>query len=279
MKKATILAIIGLAICFTSRAQQIDLEPVNTVNHATLIGIGKAFITDTYLSPLNYDGLSISLLHDRIKASSWLDGKLLLQQQYYIQTAIAKNPTSSATEYYGDIGGQVTGFYPLFKANRLTLLGGGGTAFSLGGIYNVRNSNNPGALKTAVNLQLSGMALYHWKDITFRWQVSSPFMGLFFSPEFGHSYYEIFTLGNNKGTVHFGSLHNQLALRNYFTVDVPIRNITLRTGYLGNYYRTNVNELDTRIISHQWFVGLAFESIHFGGKKVRNKSIKSSFYD
>jgi hypothetical protein len=158
-------------------------------------------------------------------------------------------------------------------------MGGGGAALSLGGIYNVRNSNNPGSLKTAVNLQLSAMALYRWNDLTFRWQLSSPFAGMFFSPEYGHSYYEIFTLGNNRGTVHFGSFHNQLALRNYFTIDIPIRNITLRTGYLGDFYRTDVNQLVTRIITHQFVIGMAFESLHFGGKMVRNNpSILSSYY-
>ena len=123
------------------------------------------------------------------------------------------------------------------------------------------------------------MALYQWKEITLRWQLTSPFAGMFFSPEYGHSYYEIFTLGNNKGIVHFGSFHNQLALRNYFTIDIPIRNFTLRTGYLGDYLRTDVNQLNTRIISHQFVIGLAFESIHFGGRQVQNNpSINSSYY-
>jgi hypothetical protein len=123
------------------------------------------------------------------------------------------------------------------------------------------------------------MALYNWRWLTFRWQLSTPFAGMFFSPEYGHSYYEIFTLGNDKGTVHFGSFHNQLSLRNYFTVDVPLRNITLRAGYLGNYYKTDVNELVTKIVSHQFMLGLAFESLNFGGKKARrNPLLKSSYY-
>jgi len=158
-------------------------------------------------------------------------------------------------------------------------LGGGGWEASLGGIYNERNSNNPGSLKVSTNLNLSAMALYNWRWLTFRWQLSTPFAGMFFSPEYGHSYYEIFTLGNDKGTVHFGSFHNQLSLRNYFTVDVPLRNITLRAGYLGNYYKTDVNELVTKIVSHQFMLGLAFESLNFGGKKARRNSLlKSSYY-
>ncbi len=266
-------------LCCGIHAQQRDSLSQPAVNQATLIGIGKAFIADSYLSPLTYDGMAVTLLHDRIKASSYLGGDLLLQQQFQIQTAVTKNPTASASEYYGDIRYHLTGFYPLLKADRLSLLAGGGGALSLGGIYNVRNSNNPGSLKTSVNLQLAAMAIYQWKGVTLRWQLTSPFAGLFFSPEYGHSYYEIFTLGNNKGTVHVGSFHNQLALRNYFTIDIPIRHLTLRTGYLGDYLRTDVNQLNTRIITHQFVVGLAFESIHFGGSRVRNNpSIVSSYY-
>jgi hypothetical protein len=279
MKRFSIVALTWLSLCGGLQAQLSGDPPEATVNHATLVGVGKAFLSDSYLSPLTYDGMSISLLHDRIKASPLAGGKLSWQQQFQIQTAITKNPTASASEYYGDIRYHLTGFYPLLKMDRLTLLGGGGAALSLGGIYNVRNSNNPGSLKSALNLQLSAMALYHWKDITFRWQLTSPFAGMFFSPEYGHSYYEIFTLGNNKGTIHFGSFHNQLALKNYFTIDFPIRNITLRAGYLGDFYQTGVNQLHTRIVSHQFMAGLAFESIHFGGRRVRgNPAIRSSYY-
>lgn len=279
MRKTTILVLLWFSVYCTIQAQKTEVLPEPTVNHSTMIGFGKAFLSDSYLSPLTYDGMSVTLLHDRIKATQYFGGELLLQQQFQIQTAITKNPTASASEYYGDIRFHLNGYYPLFKADRFTLLGGGGGALTLGGIYNVRNSNNPGSLKTSFNLQLSTMALYQWKEITLRWQLTSPFAGIFFSPEYGHSYYEIFTLGNNKGIVHFGSFHNQLALRNYFTIDIPIRNVTLRTGYLGDYLRTDVNQLDTRIISHQFVIGLAFESIHFGGRQVQNNpSINSSYY-
>jgi len=261
-------------------AQEREPLSVETVNQSTLFGIGQAFLSDSYLSPLTYSGVSMTLMHDRIKGSPHLKGNLLLQQQFQIETAITKNPTASASEYYGDINYHLNGYYPLLRTTNFRLFGGGGFDASLGGIYNVRNSNNPGSLKTSVNLNLATMALYNWRMITFRWQLSSPFAGMFFSPEYGHSYYEIFTLGNNKGTIHFGSFHNQLALRNYFTVDVPLNRITLRAGYLGDYYRTDVNQLTTKIVSHHFMIGLAAESINFGGRKAkRNPSIRSIYYE
>ncbi|ULB33380.1 MULTISPECIES: DUF3316 domain-containing protein [Proteiniphilum] len=252
--------------------------PLKTVNESTLFGVGKTFLDDTYLSPLTYNGLSMTLLHDRIRATRHFNGSMLLQQQFSIQVAITKNPTASASEYYGNLDYILSGYYPVARSSRFLLYGGGGGEASLGGIYNERNTNNPGSLKTSLNLNLSAMAVYNWQNITFRWQLSTPFLGIFFSPEYGHSYYEIFTLGNNKGTVHLGSFHNRWSLRNYFTVDIPMGNITLRTGYLGDYCRTNVNLLDTKIISHQFLIGMKVESLNFGGKKARNnKHIESVF--
>ncbi|MBF6627920.1 MAG: DUF3316 domain-containing protein [Proteiniphilum sp.] len=279
MRRITILACVWFCSFSMLFSQESDSAFVETFNQSTLLGVGKAFLSDSYLSPLTYSGVSMTLMHDRIKGSPHLNGNMLLQQQFQIQTAITKNPTASASEYYGDINYHLNGFYPLLRTTNFRLFGGGGFDASLGGIYNVRNSNNPGSLKTSVNLHLAAMALYNWKAITLRWQLSTPFAGVFFSPEYGHSYYEIFTLGNNKGTVHFGSFHNQLALRNYFTVDVPLNRITLRAGYLGGYYRTDVNQLSTKIVSHQFMFGLAAESINFGGKRARRTpSIKSIYY-
>ncbi len=210
--------------------------------------------------------------------TSLFNEKLLSQQQFHIQIGITKNPTASASEYYGNLYYHFLGLYPIVQTQNFRLLGGGGAEAALGGIYNARNSNNPGSLKTSVDLNAAAMATYNWRIFTFRWQLTTPLVGAFFSPEYGHSYYEIFTLGNNKGTVHFGSLHNRLALRNYFTVDIPIKKVTLRTGYLGNYYRTNVNELTTKIRSHQFMVGFAVESLNFGGENARRSKWLNSVY-
>lgn len=252
------------------------LKPVNS---ATLVGVGKSFLTDTYLSPLKYSGVTMSLMTDRLSGTRYFNENLLLQRQFHMQVAITKNPSASASEYYGNISYTMNGFYSFVEIPQFRFFAGGGWDAQLGGIYNVRNSNNPGSLKAAVNLNLATMAIYNWQKFTFRWQLSSPFLGMYFSPEYGHSYYEIFTLGNGKGTVHLGSFHNQLALKNYFTVDYPVKNITLRAGYLGNYYRTDVNELTTKIVSHQFMLGFVVESLNFGGKKIRENSwLKSVYY-
>ena len=280
MKKVFFIGILCmLCAAFAALGQSDTGIPIKrAVNQSTLFGVGKMMMTDTYLSPLEYDGLSLSLMHERLNASSLLKDKLIFQQQFFLQVASTTNPIGNGNSYYGNIDYQLNGFYPIVTTNSFRLLGGAGPHLSVGGIYNIRNSNNPAQLKTFVNLNASLLAFYKLNLFTFRWQMSSPLMGVFFSPEYGHSYYEIFVLGNNSGTIHFGSPANQLGLRNYITVDYPIGKVTIRAGYLRNYYHTEVNKLITSISAHQFVIGLAFESISFGRQEVENSDWLKSVY-
>ncbi|HZJ79406.1 MAG TPA: DUF3316 domain-containing protein [Dysgonamonadaceae bacterium] len=275
---------IGIALMlYTANAVygQIDSKmPIKkAVNQSTLFGVGSMILTDTYLSPLEYNGLSLSIFHERLNATPHFKGKLLIQQQFFLQGASTDNPISNAKTYYGNVDYHLHGFYPIVKTNSFRLLAGAGTELSIGGIYNIRNSNNPAQLKTSINLNASMLAFYKWRLLTLRWQVTTPLIGAFFSPEYGQSYYEIFVLGNDSGIVHFALPTNQRGLRNYITADYPIGKITLRAGYLRNYYRTETNDLVTSISSHQFMIGLAFESLSFGRRDIEQNDWLKSVYN
>lgn len=64
-----------------------------------------------------------------------------------------------------------------------------------------------------------------------RYQVNVPMIGLMFSPHYGQSYYEIFSLGNSSGVIQFTSLHNQPSLRQMLSVDLPIGYTKMRFSY------------------------------------------------
>lgn len=273
---------ILLALCVANVAlgqSEQKLATKNAVNQGTLFGVGSMILTDTYLSPLEYNGLSLSLFYERLNATSLFNSKMLLQQQVLLQGASTDNPISNAKTYYGNIDYHLHGFYPILKTNSFRLLAGAGTELSLGGVYNIRNSNNPAQLKTSINLNASLMAFYRWKQLTLRWQMTTPLVGAFFSPGYGQSYYEIFVLGNDSGTIHFATPSNQRGLRNYITADYPIGKVTLRAGYLRNYYRTKANNLITSISSHQFVIGLAFESLSFGRRDLLNNDWLKSVYN
>ncbi len=273
LKSTLTIALLVLALLMNAQD-----NTLSTVNSATMVGVGHASLTDTYLSPMPYRGSNLSIMSERLGKAGFINDKLLMRYQFYLTTAFTKNPASSASEYYGDVSYNAMGYYPVWGAHNFRLLAGAGIDASLGGIYNDRNTNNPGSLKTSLNLEVGAMALYNFKMLTLRWQGTTPFAGMFFTPGYGQSYYEIFSLGNGDGTVQFASFNNYLAFQNYFTVDIPIKKLTLRAGYLGNYYRTDVNHLETKIVTHQFMIGFAVESMNFGGKKVRNSRLIDSVY-
>lgn len=275
-KKIKIFVLLIIVFSASVKAQE---DVYKTTNRSTLLGVGRVRLYDTYLSPLKYSGPTISILHDRVSPSFFLKDKFVLQQQFLLQSAFSTNPVGTAQCFYANLSYNVNSLYDFFKNNSMRILGGGGLDLSLGGLYNNRNSNNPVSIKTSTNLHLSVMGIYNWKRYTFRWQMSSPFIGILFSPKYGQSYYEIFSLGNSSDVVKLASLHNQYSLTNYFTIDIHARKHTFRVGYLGNYYISNVNSLNTNILSHQFVIGLAFETLNFGGTRARNnKHIQSSYY-
>ena len=134
------------------------------------------------------------------------------------------------------------------------------TSSVLGVVFLLQETpNNPAQAKLYTNVAASGMALYNinWKrcPITLRYQVDVPVMGVMFSPEYGQSYYEIFSLGHTEGTVHFTSLHNQPTMRHWLTADVNFRKLTLRVGYMADMQQTSVGGLKSHDYSSSFMVG------------------------
>ena len=140
-----------------------------------------------------------------------------------------------------------------------------------GFVYNLRNSNNPASARAYVNLDASGMAIWHLKikryPMVLRYQVNLPVIGLMFSPHYGQSYYEIFSLGNSGGVIQFTSLHNQPSLRQMLSVDLPIGYTKMRFSYLADLQQSNVNGIKTHTYSHVFMVGFVKDLYRLSNKK------------
>lgn len=273
----SVLFFILCNISVHAQEQEEESYPLPT-NNAVLVGFGSSNLYDTYLSPLEYKGISARIMNERMKQTSWFNHKFTRQQIIQIEFATGKNPAKNAKEYWLMLDYSWGGHYNLVKTDNFRFSGGALWNISGGILYNERNSNNPASARAYSNIKLSAIAFYNWRWATIRWQLDSPVAGILFSPHFGQSYYEM-SLGNTVGTANFASLHNQRALRNYITVDFPVNNYTVRAGYMGSYYQTKVNDLQTHTYTHSFVLGLVFESISFGGKKLKNnKQIKSCYY-
>ena len=139
------------------------------------------------------------------------------------------------------------------------LLAGALADINGGFVYNLRNTNNPASARAFINLDASGMAIWHTKinkyPLTLRYQVNLPVLGIMFSPHYGQSYYEIFTLGNSSGVVRFTSLHNQPSVRQWLSIDFPIRYTKMRISYVADLQQSDVYGIKTHTYSHVFMVG------------------------
>lgn len=253
----------------SSLSAQTEALPRST-NSATLVGMGGYNLMDTYLSPgapeRNYTGVGFSVLHERMQMTRLADQRISRQQLFRGELVRTENAAATAT----DLAGFATyslGYHYHFTSPLpdLQLLAGVMAQGWLGFIYNTRNGNNPASTKADADLRLSAMAFYTLRikgyPIRLRYQGAIPFAGVCFSPHYNQSYYEIFDLGNHAGVVQFNSFHNKWAYQQLLTVDFPLGALTLRVGFLGNYYRTDLNAIQSHVVSRSFVIGLAVETV------------------
>ena len=223
---------------------------------------------DTYLSPLEYKGFSIHLMYEQMRRTTWFDYKFYKQQIFELDLSKGDNPAKNVSEYWALLSYRIGGHYMVYNTDNFRLGLGGLWDINGGVLYNERNGNNPASARAYSNLNLSVTASYKFKWGAVRWQIDSPFIGILFSPKYGQSYYEI-SLGNSVGLVNFASYNNQRALRNYISMDIPINKYTIRVGYMGSWYQTKVNEIQTHQYTNSFVIGFPIEGVKKPKEKAR----------
>ena len=260
----------------------VDFRDLRSINEGTLIGAGGYMMKDSYLSSEKYGGLGFRFLNERMRLTKLADKRISRQNIVSVDISSVMNGARNAN-FLSAFADYSYGFHyrfipdPYFK-----ILVGGNIHGMIGMVYNTRNGNNPLTVHADIDLNFSLLAIYEFRIkrafFAVRYQFDSPFFGVLFSPVYEQSYYEIFSLGNTAEIYNFNSLHNKFAMRNYLTLDIPVGNATVRVGYLGSYYTTNVNEIDRYIISHNVMLGLVKEFVAFGGRELRRRNLFNSAY-
>lgn len=130
---------------------------------------------------------------------------------------------------------------------------------SLGGLYNTRNSNNPAQARASLSIDPSVMASWRFniknKPFALRYEAAVPVAGIAFSPNYGQSYYEIFTRGNYDHNVVFTSPFSGVQLHQMFTFDFCLWHTTFTIGYIGDIRQMDANSLKYHQYSHGFLIG------------------------
>jgi len=247
--------------------------PISLTYKASMLGFGTGSVYDSYLSPLKYTGKNVGLYYEQMKNTGLKDGNISAQHLLNANYSWSDNNSGTASYYAGIMEYNYGLLYQFRPADRLQAFAGVQTGGLLGFVYNTRNGNNPATGKAHLNLSLSAIANYKMQirsqPVHFRYQLSLPFVGAMYSPQFGESYYEI-GLGATDNLVHLASFHNHFSARNMLSAELPFNKTTLRFAYCFSYYETRINDLDTRLITNTFYIGFSTNFFVVQGKQKKN---------
>lgn len=226
-------------------------------------GGGYTQLLDTYLSPLKYKGGHVAIRDERFSQSKATNGRWFTQSKF----SLHGDYTLAAGGRGLMIGGMADYSYTYYYEHQLLSSKGKGfrlfvgpqAQLRIGGIYNLRNSNNPAQLKLGVNIAASAMAKYRFMlrntPMNVRLQADIPLLGTAFGPDYGQSYYEIFYLRQSEGCIHLTSLHNNLSLRANLNYDIELHPCTLRLTLANDLYQWALGNQQYRMFTHTLMIG------------------------
>ena len=278
--------IAALAAIFASaQTDTTKMEIVRPVVSAYTLETGSSHITDTYLSPLKYTGLSAAIGYERCQAMKFCPEKWVMQLRLTAGMDYTDNPAKNVNIMgfgLSSTWGMMRKFRNVWQEG-LHIYAGGSTSLNLGALYSTRNGNNPVSAKASWTVNATAMATFALKikslPITLRYQPTIPICGIFFSPEYDQLYYEIYK-GNTSRIVNFAQPFSYFYMDNLLTADLRLGGTTLRLGYHGTILSTEVHHIVCNMSSHNFLIGIANEWVTLSPHKKISDSSKviSSIY-
>lgn len=256
------------------------------------IGAGGLLLKDSYLSPLNYGGYTLSVLSERshfgyrscsehvsslqanLLPSPWRtsDTRYLHHQVLTFDYGTALSPARNASirRLQFRLDRSLT-YRALFSAWGVLFVGGGFTA-GVGGHYHSRNGNNPATAK--VDLALTANVLYTyqapWGSFPARLTLhnTTELLGLAFAQGFGENYYELYRYEESVlSRLHLTLPTNRLANQTRLRLDLPVWDyMTLSLGYRLQVRTSQINHTANRQIDHTAYIGFVSHLRPLGGR-------------
>lgn len=252
-----LLALAASHVC----AQSDTIVSPRTITNARMISVGATEILDTYLSQEKFRGTELRFIShtERDRDDSRWSRRIVHQGGIAWADNRSGDGGEIAGAYHFSYGVLHGWAFPVGNAS-LSIKAGAQIDATAGFIYNTRGSNNPAQARLSLNLSPSFSATYSTHisrcPIAIRYEASAPLAGIMFSPNYGQSYYEIFSRGNYDRNIVPTTFVATPSLRQMLTIDVPISRTTLRIGYLGDIEQASVNNLKQHIYTHAVLIGI-----------------------
>lgn len=228
------------------------------VINAQMVSLGSANLLDTYLSPEKYDGVDLRYISHTTRLTPGRRWAHRITHYGDIATANDRNDKGSLMQGLYTLDVAFVRQYDLF-GGQLHLLAGGMTDFNFGAVYNSRNQNNPAQMRLSMQIGPTASARYEFslfnRPFILGYELSVPLLGLMFSPNYGQSYYELFSRGNYEHNAVVTTPFNAPSLRQMLTLDFRLLGAQLRIGYLGDFQQAKANHLKQHAYTHALIIG------------------------
>lgn len=246
-----------LAVPFLGFAD--DDEESRPVTGIYSLMFGRTSVQATYLSPLKYTGPQLAFTGSWSKALPFNPENAVMEFDGTASFCNLLNPAKTARM----VGLNAEVSWDMAWRKRLPcnfqVTAGGGLNLHGGAYYLLRNSNNPVQAMANLSLMLTASASYHFNlgrlPVLVSDRVKLPSLGVFFCPEYGETYYEIY-LGNHSGLAHAGWWGNNFRIENTLSVILDFGRTAMEIGYRVNAYNQWANHLNTRIVTNSFVIGI-----------------------
>lgn len=216
-----------------------------------MFGFGSANVMDTYLSPYSYKGSRVDVISEtqyhhtmhRIGIHfSWMD-----------------NMAGNVNEYDCALTYGLAHHFDIYKSYNFSIKAGPMGSAYLGCVYNERNGNNPAQAKASLMADCSVLLKYGFnmkgKRLVVEYSIDIPIVGFAYSPQFGQSYYEEFSLKHYDHNCVFANFVNTPSVRHRIILDFPLMKSHFYLGYNGVIDQTKYNNLRYHSYSHSFIIG------------------------
>lgn len=227
-----------------------------------MLEIGGGRVTDTYLSPLRYRGLSAGV------SGEWT-GRLAKDWQSVtdarLQYVCASPRYLNTRIHSADLTVGWSAMLQFTLPAGVSCAAGPGVSLKAGAAYLPVNSNNPADATAMFGLTLNLMASRGFTIKGFPLRLTDRLgigaAGLAFAPQYGEGYYEI-SLGNRSGLVHPTWFGNLTALDNLLAIDLPAgRKRSLRVGYRFTLTTSDLCGNNRLTATHALCIGINTQSL------------------
>lgn len=272
-----------LAVLMAQAINTDSVAPIRPVLSAYTAEVGISNVVDTYLSPLKYKGWQASFNYERMQAMKFNPEKWVMRLAVGVDVDRNINQAGNALMWNAGLDLSWGMMYRWQLPVRITLAAGGSTGLNLGCLYSARNGNNPASAKATWTVNMTGIVAWNIKigslPITLRYQPTLPLTGVFFAPDYGQLYYEIY-LGNTSNLVHMAWWGSYFAMENLLSIDLHLSSNCLRIGYRNNILSTQINDVISRMSTHSIALGLAGEWVSLSSRRKvdTQSSIISALY-